>query len=91
MKVLVARDFCDKNSVKQARMKELYHYFVDAGADVVINHHQHCYSGYEEYKGSPIFYGLGNFLFDNSDFRPQPWNEGYLVELDFSKDKLSNY
>jgi poly-gamma-glutamate synthesis protein (capsule biosynthesis protein) len=29
------------------RMQDLYRYFVDCGADVVVNHHQHCYSGYE--------------------------------------------
>ncbi len=31
------------------RMKELYHFYIDVGADIVINHHQHCYSGYETY------------------------------------------
>lgn len=42
-------------------MQEIYRFFVDIGADAVINHHQHCYSGYEVYKEKPIFYGLGNF------------------------------
>jgi len=46
------------------RMKETYRFFVEAGADVVINHHQHCYSGYKIYNGKPIFYSLGNFCFD---------------------------
>lgn len=27
------------------RMKETYRFFIDAGADAIINHHQHCYSG----------------------------------------------
>lgn len=63
------------------RMQEIYHFFVDCGADVVINHHQHCYSGYEVYKGTPIFYGLGNFCFDNSCIKNSLWNQGYLVEL----------
>lgn len=67
------------------RMVELYRYFIDCGASVVVNHHQHCYSGWEEYKGGKIFYGLGNFFFD--DFRParhrnKIWNSGYMVELD---------
>lgn len=66
------------------RMKETYRFFIDAGADAVINHHQHCYSGYEEYKGKPIFYGLGNFLFDNLNERSGPWTEGYMVSLHFS-------
>ena len=46
------------------QMKETYHFFVDAGADIIINHHQHCFSGYEIYNGKPIFYGLGNFCYD---------------------------
>ena len=29
----------------------MYRFFIDASADAVINHHQHCYSGYEEYHG----------------------------------------
>lgn len=67
------------------RMQEMYRAFVDFGADAVVNHHQHCYSGYELYNGKPIVYGLGNFFFDwpgqNVD-----WNEGYMVQLEFGKE-----
>ena len=63
------------------RMKQTYRFFVDAGADAVINHHQHCYSGYEVYQGKPIFYGLGNFMFDWYGQRNSIWNEGYMVRL----------
>ena len=63
------------------RMQETYRFFVDAGADAVVNHHQHCYSGYEVYRGKPIFYGLGNFCFDRPG-KVSTWNEGYLVALD---------
>lgn len=70
------------------RMIEVYRFFVDAGADVVINHHQHCYSGYEEYKGKPIFYGLGNFLFDWNGRRNGIWNEGYMVSLVLAEDGI---
>ena len=71
------------------RMQETYRFFVDAGADVVVNHHQHCYSGYEEYNGKPIFYGLGNLCFDRSK-RNSPWNEGCVLDLTFS-DKGATY
>lgn len=66
------------------RMKETYRFFVDAGADAVINHHQHCFSGYEMYNERPIFYGIGNFCFDIAPVRENTiWNNGYLVELIF--------
>lgn len=66
------------------RMQETYRFFIDAGADAVVNHHQHCYSGYEIYREKPIFYGLGNFCFDDKYFREGPWTEGYCVTIDFS-------
>ena len=63
------------------RMQQMYRFFVDVGASVVVNHHQHCYSGYEVYKGCPIFYGLGNFSFDGNVLGSDTWNEGYMVKL----------
>lgn len=63
------------------RMQETYRYFIDVGADAVINHHQHCINGYEIYKGRPIFYGIGNFCFDNREYRGNTWNQGFLVIL----------
>lgn len=72
-------EFCPLPS---PRMQETYRFFVDAGADAVVNHHQHCYSGYETYKGKFIFYGIGNFCFDINPNRVNTaWNYGYLLEL----------
>lgn len=67
------------------RMKQLYRFFVEVGADAVVNHHQHCYSGYEIFNGKPIVYGLGNFLFDDPKKRDSIWNEGFMAILAFSQ------
>lgn len=67
------------------RMVETYRFFVDAGADAVVNHHQHCYSGYEVYQNKPIFYGLGNFCFDRANSNLL-WQSGYFVCVDFGED-----
>lgn len=63
------------------RMQKLFRYIIDLGADVVVNHHQHCFSGFEEYKGKLIFYGLGNLVFDRGEIAPDGWNTGFLVGL----------
>lgn len=42
---------------------------VDCGANAVIGHHHHVLRGMEWYRGAPIFYGLGHFVFDLSTFR----------------------
>lgn len=70
------------------RMKELYHFYIEVGADGVVNHHQHCYSGFELYNGKPIFYGLGNLLFDNPNYNNSFWNIGYMVILNLNEGKI---
>lgn len=70
------------------RMQETYRFFADAGASIVIGHHTHCISGYEIYKDIPIFYSLGNFIFDWNNQRNSPWNLGYAVQLKVSKDNV---
>ncbi len=72
------------------RMQEIYRFFIDTGADAVVNHHQHCYSGFEYYKSKPIFYGLGNFCFYSDTPIPQIWNDGYMVELHLNNDRISS-
>lgn len=39
-------------------------YCIDRGADMVVGHHHHALRGMEWYKGRPILYGLGHFVFD---------------------------
>lgn len=48
---------------------------IDAGADLVLGHHQHILKPVQVYRGKVIFHGLGNFVFDlvfsQMDFRPE--------------------
>ena len=74
------------------RMVETYRFFIDAGADVVVNHHQHCFSGYEVYNGKLIFYGLGNFCFDIDPIKTDdPWNLGYLTQIEFTDHAIPSF
>jgi len=38
---------------------------IDSGADIVMGHHPHVLQGIEVYNGKPIFYSLGNFVFNS--------------------------
>ena len=42
---------------------DLARFTVDQGADLVVGHHPHVLQGAEVYKGRPIVYSLGNFIF----------------------------
>ncbi len=47
-----------------AHQQEVAHAFIESGADAVIGTHPHVVEPLEIYLGRPIFYSLGNFLFD---------------------------
>jgi poly-gamma-glutamate capsule biosynthesis protein CapA/YwtB (metallophosphatase superfamily) len=59
---------------------------IDEGADVVVGHGPHVLRGIEIYKGKPIFYSLGNFIFQNDTplHFPQDFFEKYSLGLDAS-------
>ena len=46
------------------RQTDFFHKLIDAGAYAIIAHHPHVVEGYENYNGHPIFYSLGNAVFD---------------------------
>lgn len=66
------------------RTKQLYRFLIDIGADLVISHHTHAFSGFEVYNSKPIFYGLGNFIYDSPEKTNTRWNKGYVVRLKIS-------
>jgi poly-gamma-glutamate synthesis protein (capsule biosynthesis protein) len=65
---------------------ELAHAAVEAGADLVVGGHAHWPKGIEVYGGAPIFYGVGNFLLDQS------WSEetstGIFAEITLYGDRI---
>lgn len=65
-----------------------YRFFAELGVSAVIGHHSHCPQPFELYMGVPIFYGIGNFVFDE-DGNPDSWDMGLSVSMDISKDLLS--
>ena len=53
-------EYADTPEEYQRQMAQKY---IDAGADLVVGSHPHVLQGIEFYKGKPILYSLGNFLF----------------------------
>jgi poly-gamma-glutamate capsule biosynthesis protein CapA/YwtB (metallophosphatase superfamily) len=52
---------------------------IDAGADAIIGHHPHVPHAIEVYRGCPIFYSLGNFIFGQSNH--SSWSDNFICEL----------
>ncbi len=71
---------------------------IDAGADIVINHHPHILQGFEWYRGGLIAYSMGNFVFDQEEHRATPtgflrtvWDRDTLVEARLVPLDLGGY
>ncbi|HEY7968602.1 MAG TPA: CapA family protein [Candidatus Limnocylindrales bacterium] len=69
-----------------AGQQKLAHAAIDAGADLVIGNHAHWAAAMEIYKGKPIWYALGNFVFDQT--WSEPTMEGITLELTFHGPRL---
>ena len=70
-----------------------YRDFIDYGADGVIASHPHCPQGWEEYKGKPIFYSLGNFFFNGKEdplYRTwsHHWYEGMCIKMELYENQI---
>lgn len=47
--------------------QSVYRSMIDQGADMVLGDHPHWIQNSEAYKGRPIVYSMGNFIFDQQD------------------------
>lgn len=72
-----------------AHQRALAEKLIDAGADAVVGSHPHVTQGAEMYRGKPIIYSLGNFVFDLLD---QPENAtGWVLELVVDRDGVARF
>ncbi len=53
-------------------LMEFAHFALDHGCDAVVGHGSHFLRGIELYHGRPIFYSLGNFIFENETVQRVP-------------------
>ena len=74
-------------TISNARQRELARLMIDTGADVIIGHHPHVVEEIEIYKNRPIFYSLGNFVFDQ--YFSKETQQGLAVGLVASTSTLS--
>lgn len=67
------------------RMIKTYRFFADCGADIIVGHHTHTASGYEIYNETPIFYSLGNFIFDMDD-KNNDWYKSFFITFEINNE-----
>lgn len=71
------------------RQEKLAKMLIDNGADMVIGHHPHVVEEIGEYRGKPIVYSLGNFIFDQSFSKNTM--RGMLFMVTFNDKNLKSF
>jgi poly-gamma-glutamate capsule biosynthesis protein CapA/YwtB (metallophosphatase superfamily) len=62
--------------------------FVEAGVDLVVGNHTHVVQAIQEIDGIPVFYGLGNFVFDQG---LRDHQQGVILVVTFKGDRYAGY
>lgn len=94
-----AKKECDYLIVLYHGGKEHYRYpsphlvkvcrkIIEKGANIVLCQHTHCVGTEEDYLGGKIIYGQGNFVFAKNYADLPSWNEGFLVHVEITGDKV---
>ena len=85
--IVVAHSGDEFTDMPMPETREIYHKYLEFGADMVVAHHPHVVQNYELIEGGKkiIFYSLGNFIFDTDYQRAQPHTDvGVLLKLHIS-------
>lgn len=73
-------------AVASSMQVRLAHAFIDAGVDAIVGSHPHVVQNIELYRDRPIFYSLGNFIFDQ--YFSQETQKGLAVDIALSADAV---
>jgi poly-gamma-glutamate capsule biosynthesis protein CapA/YwtB (metallophosphatase superfamily) len=72
----------DEYKTQNIYQRAFAHTLIDSGVDTIIGSHPHIIQGVEVYKGKPIFYSLGNFIFDQ--YQEPRLEDGMMVRMDIT-------
>jgi poly-gamma-glutamate synthesis protein (capsule biosynthesis protein) len=75
--------------IANARQRALARLMIDAGADAVIGGHPHQLQDTDFYQGKPIFYSLGNFVFEG--FPDKVNNLAWVVRLQVDRQGVRGW
>jgi poly-gamma-glutamate capsule biosynthesis protein CapA/YwtB (metallophosphatase superfamily) len=79
----------EQEVVASVRQRQLARLMIEAGADAVVGGHPHVIQDVEQYRGKPIIYSLGNFVFDG--FNDPGGNTGWLLQMDLDLEGVRSW
>jgi poly-gamma-glutamate capsule biosynthesis protein CapA/YwtB (metallophosphatase superfamily) len=78
----------EDNTIPSMLQRQQAQQLIDAGADLIVGNHTHVVQAIDEIDQIPVFFGLGNFIFDQ-DLREQ--RQGVILLVKFQGTKYLGY
>lgn len=75
----------ERSKTQNAQQTELALFAIDNGSDLILGHHPHIVQPVEEYRGVPIAYSLGDFVFGGNR---HPIKNTIILTVDFVMEGL---
>ncbi len=79
-------EYEERHSRSQKRLATT---LVEAGADLIVGHHPHVVQDIDSINGVPVFYSLGNYIFDQ--YFSRSVQEGLVLSVAIFDNELSIY
>jgi poly-gamma-glutamate synthesis protein (capsule biosynthesis protein) len=73
-------------TVPPPEVRRLARRFAELGAGLVVGHGPHVVQGYEEIGATPVYYSLGDAVFDRAEVPNRSW--GVAVDVDADGDRV---
>jgi len=85
-KVVVYAHWGEEYTTPTERVRSIAKLFADNGADLIIGSHPHVIQEYEIIGNTPVYYSLGNFIFDQ--YFDSSVTKGLAVLLNISDERI---
>jgi poly-gamma-glutamate capsule biosynthesis protein CapA/YwtB (metallophosphatase superfamily) len=89
--LLVIHSGNEQYDLPNPRMTKRFRFYASLGVTAIFAHHSHVPTGYEVYKGVPVFYGLGNFVFDKVKPAYDGWYRGHICKLELGDGRVKKF
>jgi|LSQX01.1.fsa_nt_gb poly-gamma-glutamate synthesis protein (capsule biosynthesis protein) len=87
--IIVYTHWGDEYVAPPQRVKNIAKKFADNGADFIIGSHPHVILESENINGAPVYYSLGNFIFDQ--YFNEEVSTGLVLELNIKNGKIKTF
>lgn len=89
--ILIVHGGLESTHYPSPQSVKLMRFLAEQGITAIIRHHPHYVQGYEVWKGVPIFYSVGNFLYFLPGASLPGWRDAMVIAIRIAADNTCTF